>query len=157
MTTAPRRKWQACGARGAYAARQAGFSLVAAVFLIVVLAALAAFAVQVTMSQAQGASMQLLTAQAEAAAQAGIEYGANLALQTPAPGTCRASTTLRLTQPGLSGFVVIVSCVRTSHQIGAGPTTYYAYALASSASHGTYGSSDYVARKVTRNLTNAPP
>lgn len=137
--------------------RQGGFSLIAAVFLIVVLAALAAFAVQVTMTQTQGADMQLLEAQAQSAAQAGIEYGANLALHIPAPGTCRASTTLRLNQPGLSGFVVTVGCVRTSHRIGAGPTTYYAYALTSSASHGRYGSPDYVARKVTRNVTNAPP
>lgn len=137
------------------AARQAGFSLVAAVFLIVILAALAAFAVQVTMTQSAGANTELLEAQAQAAAAAGIEYGANLALQPP--GVCRATTTLRPNQPGLSGFVVTVRCLRTSHQIGAGPTTYYAYALTSSASHGSYGSSDYVARKITRNVTNAPP
>jgi MSHA biogenesis protein MshP len=143
--------------RKAYPAGQAGFSLVAAVFLIVVLAALAAFAVQVAMSQAQGANMELLQAQAQAAAQTGIEYGANIALQLPAPGTCRANTTLSLKQPGLSGFVVTLGCVRTSHQIGAGPTTYYAYALTSSASHGSYGSTDYVARKVARNVTDAPP
>lgn len=143
--------------RKACPAGQAGFSLVAAVFLIVVLAALAAFAVQVAMSQAQGANMELLQAQAQAAAQTGIEYGANIALQSPAPGTCRANTTLRLNQPGLAGFVVTLSCVRTTHQIGAGPTTYYAYALTSSASHGSYGSTDYVARKVTRNVTDAPP
>lgn len=143
--------------RKACPAGQAGFSLVAAVFLIVVLAALAAFAVQVAMSQAQGANTELLQAQAQAAAQTGIEYGANIALQSPAPGTCRANTTLRLNQPGLAGFVVTLGCVRTSHQIGAGPTTYYAYALTSSASHGSYGSADYVARKVTRNVTDAPP
>lgn len=145
------------GKRRRHPAGQAGFSLVAAVFLIVVLAVLAAFAVQVAMTQAQGTNLELLAAQAQAAAQAGIEYGANLALQVPAPGTCRANTVLRLNQPGLSGFVVTVNCVRTSHQIGAGPTTYYAYALTSNATHGNYGSPDYVARKVTRNVTNAPP
>lgn len=143
--------------RKAYPAGQAGFSLVAAVFLIVVLAALAAFAVQVAMSQAQGANMELLQAQAQSAAQTGIEYGANIALQSPAPGTCRATPPLRLNQPGLSGFVVTLSCTRTTHQIGAGPTTYYAYALTSTATHGSYGSADYVARKVTRNVTDAPP
>lgn len=141
--------------RRRYAATQGGFSLVAAVFLIVVLAGLAAFAVQVTMTQSAGANTEVLEAQAQAAAAAGIEYGSNLALQPP--NTCRASTTLRLNQPGLSGFVVIVGCQRTTHQIGAGPTTYDAYALTSSASHGTYGSSDYVARRMTRNVTNAPP
>lgn len=141
--------------RLARGARQTGFSLVAAVFLIVVLAALAAFAVQIAMTQSQGANMELLEAQAQAAAEAGIEYEANIALQ--GPGTCRANTTLRLNQPGLPNFVVRVGCTRSSHQIGAGPTTYYVYALTSTASHGNYGGSDYVARNITRNVNNAPP
>ena len=142
------------GGRGAGAGRQAGFSLVAAVFLIVVLAALGTFAVQVAMSQFRGENLQLLEARAQAAAEAGIEYGANVAL---GPGTCRANTSLPSNQAGLTGFVVKVACVRTSHQMGAGGASYYVYALTSSASYGTYGSADYVVRKVTRNVTTAAP
>ena len=57
--------------------REAGFSLVAAVFLIVILASLGAFAVQVAMAQYQSANVEFLEARAQAAAQAGIEYEAN--------------------------------------------------------------------------------
>lgn len=146
-------------AYGERAGRQAGFSLVAAVFLIVVLAALGAFAVQIAMTQYQGANLELLEARAQAAAEAGIEYGANLALE--GPGACRANSSLRLTQAALTGFVVKVTCARTSHQIYAGmppsATTYFVYALTSTASYGRYGSPDYVARAVTRNVTSAPP
>lgn len=138
--------------------RQAGFSLVAAIFLIVVLAALGAFAVQVAMTQYQSSTSELLQARAQAAAEAGIEYGANLALRR-VPASCLATNTLNLTRGALKGFVVKVTCTSTTHQIytGVTPNTYTVYALAATASEGTYGAQDYVARTVTRNVTNAPP
>jgi MSHA biogenesis protein MshP len=139
--------------------RQNGFSLVAAVFLIVVLAALGTFAVQVAMSQYQSGNVHLLERRAQAAADAGVGYAASLAL-SPA-GTCRPNRTLRLTQATLAGFVIKLTCVRTTHQIQSltppSPRTYYAYALSSTALYGTYGQPDYVARTVTRTVTNAPP
>lgn len=140
------------------AGRQAGFSLVAAIFLIVVLAALGAFAVQVAMTQYQSSTSELLQARAQAAAEAGIEYGANVALQRPVP-SCLANSTLNLTQGALKGFVVKVTCTSTTHQIytGVNPNSYTVYALAATASEGTYGAQDYVARTVTRNVTNALP
>lgn len=141
------------------ARRQAGFSLVAAIFLIVVLAALGTFAVQVAMTQQQGANLELLEARAQAAAAAGIEYGAYMALK-PSP-VCTGSRTLRLTQGALAGYGVKVTCAATTHQIysGAPPTAQnrQAYALAATATFGTYGKPDYVARTVTRNVTNASP
>src|SRR6185437_9499843 len=139
--------------------RQAGFSLVAAVFLIVVLAALGAFVVQLAMSQYQGANLELLEARAQAAAEAGIEYGANLALRTPpSPAFCATpiSYPFVLTQGALKGFAVTVACTPTTHQIysGAPPAqNWVVYTLASTASYGTYGRPDYVARRVTRNVT----
>lgn len=144
------------------AGRQGGFSLVAAIFLIVVLAALGAFAVQVAMTQYQGSTLELLEARAQAAAEAGIEYGANLTLHTPtlcvgAP----SSNTFNLTQGALSGFVVTVTCTPTQHQIWSTITStwhsYTVFALAATASHGTYGQQDYVSRSVTRDVTAAPP
>ena len=101
------------------AARHAGFSLVAAIFLIVVLAALGAFAVQIALTQYQGASAELLEARAQAAADAGIEYGANMALQR---ATCAGTRVLNLAQGALKGFVVTVTCGATTHQVaGATP------------------------------------
>jgi len=143
---------------GERAAAEAGFSLVAAIFLMVVLAALGAFAVQVAMTQYQSATSELLMARAQAAAQAGIEYGANVALQRAVP-SCLPTNTLNLTRTAgaLAGFVVNVTCTSTTHQIytGATPTNYTVYTLAATASEGTYGSQDYVTRTVTRNVTLA--
>ncbi|HEX4268329.1 MAG TPA: hypothetical protein VHY36_10610 [Steroidobacteraceae bacterium] len=144
------------------AGRQAGFSLVAAIFLIVVLAALGAFAVQVAMTQYQSATLEVLEARAQAAAEAGIEYGANLTLRA-VPAICAStpsSTPLTLTQGALAGFVVTVTCTPTQHQIWSTTTSswqpYTVFALAATASHGTYGEQDYVSRSVTRNVTLAP-
>jgi MSHA biogenesis protein MshP len=139
---------------------QSGFSLVAAIFLIVVLAALGAFAVQVAMTQYQGSNLELLGARAQAAAEAGIEYGANVTLQRAVPSCLPA--TLNLTQGALAGFVVKVTCTSTTpHQIYSPTTstwtTYTVYSLAATASEGTYGTQGYVTRTVTRNVTNAPP
>jgi MSHA biogenesis protein MshP len=150
----PTRQPRAC------AAGQTGFSLIAAIFLIVVLAALGAFAVQVAMSQYQGATSELLQARAQAAAEAGMEYGANITLQRAVPSCL--TYTLNLTQGALAGFVVKVACTSTTpHQIYSAATStftsYTVYALAATASKGTYGAEDYVARTVTRNVTNAPP
>jgi len=131
--------------------RQDGFSLVAAVFLIVVLAAVGAFAVQVATSQYQGGNLQILEARAQAAADAGIGYAAGVVL---AAGTCPSSP-LTLTQGTLTGFVDRLTCSQTTHVIGG--TSYYAYALTSTASSGIYGRPDYVARTATRNVTNAQP
>ena len=136
--------------------RQAGFTLIAAIFLIVVLATLGAFVVQVAMTQYQAANVALLEARAQAAAEAGIGYGATRARTASA---C-ANRTLNLTQGALAGFTVKVTCAATVHQIYSGPppaTNYQVYALAATASSGIYGKPDYVARTVTRNVTNAPP
>jgi MSHA biogenesis protein MshP len=145
------------------AGRQAGFSLVAVIFLIVVLAALGAFAVQIAMTQYQSSTLELLEARAQAAAEAGIEYGANLTLQA-APAICAStpsSNTFTLTQGALTGFVVTLTCTPTQHQIWSTTTStwqpYTDFALAATASHGTYGEQDYVSRSVTRNVTLAPP
>jgi len=139
------------------AGSQSGFSLVAAIFLIVVLAALGAFAVQVAMTQYRGSTSELLEARAQAAAEAGLEYGANLTLQTP-PLICAAATskTFTLTQGALAGFVVTLTCTPTAHQIGAPAASYTVYTLASTATYSSYGQPDYVARSAARNVTLAP-
>jgi MSHA biogenesis protein MshP len=150
------------GRLGGWSARQAGFSLVAAIFLMVTLAALGAFAVQVAMTQYQSSTSELLQARAQAAAEAGLEYGANLTLQTPPLICASASTnTFTLTQAALAGFVVTVTCTPTTHQIYSPATStwtsYTVYALSSTATSGAYGDADYVARSATRNVTLAPP
>jgi len=126
-----------------------GFALIPALFLIVVLGALAVVAIRVGSGQQQTVTMALEEARALAAAQAGVEWGAYQALN----GSCVASTTLNLTEGALSGFAVVVTCGATSFANGA--ATSSSYVLTSTATTGTYGQPGYVHRVVSGTYTSA--
>lgn len=102
---------------------QRGFSIVTAIFLIVVLAALGAFAVSMFRVQQTSAAFDELGARAYQSAQAGIEWGAWQVLR--GPGTCAAATG-NLALPGsLALFTVTVSCTSTAHTEAGNPVTIY--------------------------------
>ena len=61
---------------GAGPREQRGFALIGALFLLVVLAALGAFAVRINMTQRHAADLDLQELRAEAALNAGVEYAA---------------------------------------------------------------------------------
>jgi len=138
--------------------RQAGFALIPALFLIVVLGVLAVVAIRVGTSQLQTVTMSLQQARALSAAQAGIEWGAYKALGGGciASGTCScvASTTLTLTEAALKGFSVIVTCAAVTFSTGA-PTLNKSYVLNSTATSGLYGQPGYVRRIVSGTYTDA--
>jgi MSHA biogenesis protein MshP len=117
-------------------------SLVAAIFLIVVVASLGAFAVRLGMGQHQTVNLALLSSRALAAANAGIEWSASKAFDAVSP-SC-GSNTLSLTQGALAGFSVDVTCTSTS--FGTEGTLYI---MTSSARYGSFGQPDYVSRTVS--------
>src|ERR1700683_2150256 len=119
------------------------FALIPALFLIVVLGALALVAVRVGSGQQQAVIMALEEERALAAAQSGIEWGAYQSENA----SCAASTTLSLTEAALNGFTVIVTCAATTFVNGA--TTSTSYVLKSTATMGTYGQPGYVHRVVS--------
>lgn len=127
-----------------------GFALVPALFLIVVLGALAVIAVRVGMGQQQAVTMSLEESRALAAAQAGIEWGAYESLSA---GSCAASTTLNLTEAALNGFTVTVTCAAATFSNGAASAT--SYVLKSTAVIGTYGQPGYVRRVVSGTFSSA--
>lgn len=128
---------------------QRGVSLVSAVFLIVVLASLAAFAVRISVLQQQTVNSSLLAAQAFHAARSGIAWGAQRALTA---GWC-ASQTLALSEAGTSGFTVEVECSQSTHnEAGAVINIYILDVLARA---GTYGGPDYVSRRIQAKVTDA--
>lgn len=98
-----------------------GFSIVTAVFILVVLALLAAFIVSVTGLQQSTAQLDLQGVRAYQAARAGIEWGAyqtldpNNTIGTPALPACPASpTNMSGLAASLSVFTVTVTCSLTS-------------------------------------------
>lgn len=134
---------------------QRGMALVAALFLIIVLAALGAFAVRLSSSQQQSINLSLLGDRALAAANSGVEFGANRCLRGNA---CGAATTvfppLNLNQMALKGFTVGVTCTHTTPSINGVP--YNVYELSAVAFSGVYGTPDYVSRRVSKTVSTVP-
>ncbi len=129
--------------------RQRGFALVAAIFLIVVLSSLGLYMVRISGIQHQTVNVALLGARAFHAARTGIEWGVYQALDK----NC-INQTLNLTEGGLNGFVVDVTCGSTSYtETG---DTYNIFVIDVEARAGTYGSPDYVSRRIQATLTDAP-
>lgn len=92
---------------GLVRARAQGFAIVSAIFLLVVLSALAAFIVQVSTQQQLGHAADIQGVRAYQAARAGIEWGLHNHLRNSA---CAASSSFAL-GGNLAGFTVTVQCL----------------------------------------------
>jgi MSHA biogenesis protein MshP len=122
--------------------QQRGFSLVTAIFLLVVLAGLGAVMITVTATQHTSSALDVQGARAYQAARAGIEWGAYQAVH----GSCAATTTISpLYGELMTNFTVTVTCARPIAAIdGKIP-----YRLVSTASYGGLpGNVDYVEREL---------
>jgi MSHA biogenesis protein MshP len=129
--------------------RQRGFSLVPALFLLVVLAVLGAVAVRLSAVEHQTVLLSMQSTRAYAAARAGIEWSA---YQAVTAGTC-GSATVALAEGGLDGFTVDTNCTTTSHNEGSSTTNVYI--LEAFAYSGAYGTPDYVSRRIRASVTDA--
>jgi MSHA biogenesis protein MshP len=133
-----------------------GFTIVSAIFILVVLAALGAFIVNISTNQQIGSALDVQGERAYHAARAGVEWGVykvqsstlgvdngyNFTYDCPASDfttsasmcpnrrTCPASTTSftfpSATNPTLKDFTVTVTCVATVDPGGYGGPTAYA-------------------------------
>ncbi len=109
-----------------------GFAIVSAIFILVVLAALGAFIVNVSTSQHVGSALDIQGVRAYQAARAGVEWGIyqvqatpayNFSYGTPAVAVGSANPNTRLcpaspssfipAAPILAGFTVTVTCIAT--------------------------------------------
>lgn len=98
-----------------------GFSLVSAIFLLVVIAALGTFAVTLSTTQQQSAALDVMGARAYQASRAGIEWGAYQVLRNPGGAfttACQPGPTPQPLAPlpnTLAAFTVTVACSSTLH------------------------------------------
>lgn len=129
---------------------EAGFSLVTALFLIVVLAALGVFAVRIGTMQQQTVTADLRGVQALHAARTGIEWGAYRALVA---GSCAAATALSLTEGAATDFRVTVQCTQRTYTEGTSAVHVYVFDVKAEA--GAYGGPDYVSRRIQSKVTDA--
>lgn len=123
---------------------QQGFAAIAAVFLVVVLAALGAFMVTFSNTQQLTSAQDVQGSRAYWAARAGLEWGISSAQGAAA---CPASpTTLTL-----GGFSVVVTCALTTYtENGASPRLFQFKAIAQSP--GGVGSVGFIERSVSASM-----
>ncbi|HKQ31087.1 MAG TPA: hypothetical protein VJS66_07370 [Burkholderiales bacterium] len=153
--------------------RSRGFSLVASIFVLVVLTILGIFIITIGEVQRATVTAAIQGARAYYAAQSGLEWGVHRALNNGA-ATCNVAptpaficgavsvapapviTSFPLTVAGLNEFTVTVACDSAQH-IEQG-ITYTVYSITSTACFGDFTTPDFVQRSVTAAVTstNAP-
>jgi MSHA biogenesis protein MshP len=121
-------------------------SIVVALFVLVVVASLAAFAVTVGGAQRQAESANLRASRATAAARTGLDWGLYRARTSNWCNTPGQVQVIALTEGALRGFNVRVTCDGHQHTETA---TYYSFDIGATASYGAYGSVDFASRTVT--------
>lgn len=130
---------------------QRGFSLVTAIFLLVVLSFLGVAMVTLSTTQHQSEAMDVMGARAYQAARAGIEWAAFKVNSSPvnAPAAATCSTTFTNTLGGtLAPFTVVVTCTPTRYTEGT--ATIWIYDVTAVASTGgVSGNQDYVERVIS--------
>jgi MSHA biogenesis protein MshP len=133
-----------------------GFLVIAAVFLLVVLAGLVAYLLTVSTTSQAASAADLNSARAHQAARAGLEVAAFQVLRS---STCTASQNLAFTA-NLSGYTATVSC--TSSALSEGGVTVTAYSLvstgcnepvSSACPNSTTTSATYAERQLSLTLT----
>lgn len=116
--------------------KNAGFTLVQAIFVVVVLAILGAAMVKLIGVQSSTSTLALQGARAYQAARSGLEWGA---ARASAGNSCNGTMTVE-------NFTVNVTCSSDTFREGSiGP--YDVYRIQSIATFGSYGSPDFVSRR----------
>jgi MSHA biogenesis protein MshP len=125
---------------------QHGFTLVQAVFIIVVLGLLGAMMVRLIGVQSSTSIFALQGARAYQAARSGLEWGAARA----SGGNC-----INVSAMVIENFNVSVTC--TSQQFTEGPIgPYNVYRIAAIADYGTYRTPDFVSRRAEMKMVRLP-
>jgi MSHA biogenesis protein MshP len=141
-------------------ARQHGFALVVAIFIVVVLAMLGVMMVTIGGMQRATVSAAAQGTRAYYAARSGVEWGI---YQAVVGSSCVATSplgppttpTFALSVSGLNGFNVWVNCTSTQHRERS--NTYNVYVITATATSGAFGDADYVSRTLQTTVTDALP
>ena len=124
--------------------KQQGFSLVMAIFVLVVLGLLGGYMVRLSGVQMNTANYALQGARAYQAAHAGIEWA--IAAISNGGSCTQVNAQTAMTFTGLSGFTVTLSCSsQTYSEANQNPVVYSIDALSQ---YGSYADSTYVAREI---------
>lgn len=133
---------------------ESGFVLPTAIFLMVILAALATYMVSLSRTSHISGALDIQGSRAYQAARAGIEWAAWQVVDPqnlqPSPTPCPASPSTVVLTGNLASFTVTVTCTRTLAVDGASPVAIYQ--VTSTATSGAVGEVDYVDRQIQASL-----
>ncbi len=119
-----------------------GFALVAAIFILVILAGVGSAMLNISAAHQSTATLALLGTRAYHAARSGAEWAVYTAANS---GGCPAAT-FTLAEAAAAGFDVEVTCSPSSHQEGT--TSRTTLEIQATAEYGDFGDRDYVSRTV---------
>ena len=130
---------------------QSGFTLITALFLLIVVALLSVYMITIRNVQQSTVVFGQQGARAMQAAHSGLEWGIYEAVVNGlcVPGTFTATGT------ALSAFTINVSCSSSAHTEGAVLIT--TYRLTSAVQTSSYGTLDYVYRSLQATVSIQPP
>ncbi len=131
---------------------QSGFTLVAALFLLVVVALISAYMVNISSVQHSTLVYGVQGARAMQGARSGLEWGIFQAIDT---GVCPAGAFTTSGAGSLDKFTINVACTPSDHTESG--VLIRTFRLTSSASIGSFGSLDYVYRSLQATVSNRPP
>lgn len=125
---------------------ESGFVLPTAIFLLVILAALAAYMVSLSRTSHISSALDVQGTRAYLAARTGIEWGAWQLLRNSS--SCAAASPTLTLGGTLAAFSVKVSCVPSIPPYIDGADTITVYVITSTATSGAPGQVDYVERQI---------
>jgi MSHA biogenesis protein MshP len=130
--------------------RQRGFSIVSAIFLVVVVSLLAGYMVNIGTATGASMSMRMMGARATAAAHSGMEWAA---ARVVADNACfSAGTRFALNGTALNGFEVTADC--SMQAVTEGQRSYRVFQLTATARYGAPGKEDNYQRRLTAAVAN---
>ena len=122
--------------------KQSGFSLVIAIFILVILGLLGSYMVRLGGTQRTTTLFAIQGARAYQSARAGVEWAR---AKIAADGNCGAVDSESLTFPGINGFTVTLGC---SKQTYTEVNLLDYYTVSSTSQYSTFAQADYVYRKL---------
>jgi MSHA biogenesis protein MshP len=124
--------------------QQKGITLIGAIFVVVIVSLLGIYLVKITGSQRQTVVMNLQSARAYYAANAGIEWGIARLVNA---GSCIANSSL---SSKINGFSVSVECDElNSGGYNEAGTTINIYQITATSEYGVYGNNNYASRTLS--------
>lgn len=133
-------------------AAQQGFAAIAAIFLLVVLAAMGAFMLTFSNTQQLTSAQDVQGTRAYWAARAGLEWGIGFVRAQPTGAAVCPASPANLGAAAFGGFTVVVTCTRLDYMEGGAPVHIFQFASLADNRPAATGNAGFVERSLSAAL-----